>query len=113
MLKKENRLHLDKDFDYIFKNGQSFYNNVFGLKVATTELEVFRLGILISTKVSKKAVVRNRIKRQFREIIQQELPRLKKGHDLIIIVLPRIVTEKSLEIKSLLIFSLQKLRLYN
>ena len=38
-----------------------------------------RLGISISQKVSKKAVIRNRIKRQIRAALRQLLPRLSPG----------------------------------
>jgi ribonuclease P protein component len=36
-------------------------------------------GISISQKVSKKAVVRNRIKRQIRAVLRQFLPRISPG----------------------------------
>ncbi|HEY9666198.1 MAG TPA: ribonuclease P protein component [Coleofasciculaceae cyanobacterium] len=47
-----------------------------------------RLGISISQKVSKKAVVRNRIKRQIRAAIRQLLPQISRGWRLIVVVRP-------------------------
>jgi ribonuclease P protein component len=47
-----------------------------------------RIGISISQKVSKKAVVRNRIKRQIRAILRQLLPRISPGLQLIVGVRP-------------------------
>lgn len=47
-----------------------------------------RFGITVSQKVSKKAVARNRIKRQIRSIILSQLPSLDSGFDVIIVVLP-------------------------
>ena len=47
-----------------------------------------RIGISISQKVSKKAVVRNRIKRQIRAIFCQFLPRLSTGWQLVVVVRP-------------------------
>ena len=47
-----------------------------------------RIGISISQKVSKKAVVRNRIKRQIRAIFRQFLPRLSLGWQLVVVVRP-------------------------
>ena len=47
-----------------------------------------RIGISISQKVSKKAVVRNRIKRQIRAILHQLLPRISPGWQLIVGVRP-------------------------
>jgi ribonuclease P protein component len=45
-------------------------------------------GISISQKVSKRAVVRNRIKRQLKAILQQLLPDIAPGWQLVIVVKP-------------------------
>lgn len=50
-----------------------------------------RIGISISQKVSKRAVVRNRIKRQLRAILRGLLPHLQPGWDLVIVVRPTAV----------------------
>jgi len=112
MLKKSNRITKDKEFDRAFKIGQSFYTKLFGIKAASNGLEINRLGVLISTKVSKKAVIRNKVKRQVREIIQKELPNLKNGKDLVIIVFSQILGKKFEEIKEAFILALKKLKLY-
>lgn len=50
-----------------------------------------RVGISISQKVSKRAVVRNRIKRQLRAGLRQLLPRVSPGWDLVVVVHPQAV----------------------
>ncbi len=45
-----------------------------------------RFGISISKKVSKLAVVRNRIKRQIRAALRQLLPRVQPGWSVVIVV---------------------------
>ncbi|MBD1850171.1 ribonuclease P protein component [Cyanobacteria bacterium FACHB-502] len=47
-----------------------------------------RIGISISQKVSKRAVVRNRIKRQIHAVFRQFLPALVPGWMLVIVVKP-------------------------
>jgi ribonuclease P protein component len=47
-----------------------------------------RIGISISTKVSKKAVVRNRIKRQLRAAFRYLLPRISSGWLIVVVVQP-------------------------
>jgi ribonuclease P protein component len=37
---------------------------------------------VVSTKVSKRAVVRNRIKRRMREAVRHIMPKIKPGHDI-------------------------------
>jgi len=43
-----------------------------------------QIGISISRKVSKRAVIRNRIKRQVRAILRGFLPRTKPGFSIVI-----------------------------
>ena len=49
------------------------------------------IGISISKKVSKKAVVRNRIKRQIKGAIRAKLPEMASGWKIVIVVKPRAV----------------------
>ena len=48
-------------------------------------------GISISKKVSKKAVVRNRLKRQIKGVISSYLPRIKPGWKIVIVVNPKAI----------------------
>lgn len=90
MLKKENRIRLKKEFDQVFKHGSSFYCKTIGVKSLNNELGLSRLGIVVSSKISKKAVVRNKIKRLIRDFFQTELSGITKGRDIIIITLPGV-----------------------
>jgi len=45
-----------------------------------------QFGISISRKVSKRAVVRNRIKRQIKAIIRERLPHIQPGWQVVIVV---------------------------
>jgi ribonuclease P protein component len=112
MLAKNNRIRLDKDFDRAFKTGQSLYNKYLGVKVVDNKLTEVRFGFLIGLKVSKKAVLRNKLRRQIRSIIEQELPLLKSGKDIIIVTFSLILDKNFEEIKFILKESLNKLKLY-
>ena len=48
-------------------------------------------GISISKKVSKRAVVRNRIKRQIKAVIREKMPDISPGWQLVIVVRPSAV----------------------
>lgn len=52
---------------------------------------VSSFGISISRKVSKRAVVRNRIKRQIKAIIRRFLPEIAPGWQVVIVVRPAAV----------------------
>lgn len=102
----------NKEFDRAFKAGQSFYGKILGLKAVNNDLGLTRLGVLISTKVSKKAVIRNHFKRQIREVVKTELPRIKEGKDLVVIVFPEILDKKFEDIKFFLESAFKRLNLY-
>lgn len=88
----KNSLRRKKDFDQVFKAGQSFYCEFFLIKVLENNLHNNRLGIIIGKKVSKKAVVRNKIKRQLREIFKDKFEKnVKKNYDVVIIVSKNII----------------------
>lgn len=112
MLEKKNRIRLDKEFDQIFKTGQSFYDRGLGIKSSNNFIKETRVGFLVGLKVSKKAVIRNKIKRRLRELIRAELPLLKKSKDIVIISLPQLVDMNFNEIKKSLKKILQNLTLY-
>lgn len=90
MLPKENRLKKNKDFEMVFKKGKGFSQNFLFLKFIKNNLKVTRFGFVVSKKVSKKAVIRNRIKRRLREIVRKKIAEIEKGRDIIIIVIPDI-----------------------
>jgi len=112
MLKQDNRIRRNKDFDRVFKAGQSFYGRVFGIKAVSNDLAKNRFGILISTKVSKKAVVRNLYKRRLRALLRAEMKQLKTGYDVVIIVFPLILEKNQQELAVLVKTGLKRLNLY-
>ena len=82
MLPKSYRLTQEKDFRRISVSGKSFFSHLFRLRLAKNNLEVSRFAVVVSAKVSKKAVERNRLKRQLREIIRLNLNKIKGGYDI-------------------------------
>ncbi|MFH0840760.1 MAG: ribonuclease P protein component [bacterium] len=112
MFKQKNRLTKHKDFTKAFKQGKSDYGKLLGIKVLKNELAESRFSIVAGLKVSKKAVERNRAKRQIREIFTKQLESLKSGYDLVVICLPGIVGEDSTAIKKEVDKILNNLKLY-
>lgn len=88
MFSKQNRLKRKKDFEKVLKKGKTFKKNFLLFKVLENKIKKTRIGIIVSQKVSKKAIERNKLKRRIREIIRPELKNIKTGIDGVIIVLP-------------------------
>jgi ribonuclease P protein component len=87
MLPLKNRLKKKKDFENVFTKGMTARSKYFFLRVLENGSPDTRMGFVVSKKVSKKAVERNRIKRLFREAIRLDLAKIKPGYDLVFIVL--------------------------
>ncbi|MCX6731554.1 MAG: ribonuclease P protein component [Candidatus Parcubacteria bacterium] len=83
MLAKKNRIN-KKLFEEIFKRGKIFSSPNLSLKIAPTTEKQSRFTFVVSSKVAKRAVDRNKIKRRARNIVRKFLPEIKKQINAII-----------------------------
>ena len=79
MFSKEHRLAKTKDISLVYTRGRSFFSPFFVVKFMRQSKGVNRFTVVVSTKVSKKAVVRNRLKRVVREYIRLHITKLAPG----------------------------------
>jgi len=110
-LPKAYRLKSRQDFQAVFREGIRRHSSHFTLRALKPPLStepsldtappVTKIGIAISTKVSKRAVVRNKIKRQMTAALHQLLPKLLPGWRLVLIVKPT-TTESECETQKFL-----------
>lgn len=91
MLSQKFRLAKREDFKKVFQKGKKDFNVFFGLRYLINNLENCRFAVVVSTKVSKKAVIRNKLKRQTREIIKSVLDKFDNNFDIIVNILPKAV----------------------
>ena len=71
-----------RDFKHLFRKGKTFGSKYLVAKVVRTKEDApIRFAFIISTKTEKRAVHRNRAKRQLREVVRAQLPKLKSGID--------------------------------
>lgn len=88
-LPRANRLRGRRNFDAVYQKGlrrKGVYLNLVALCENQESKSPASLGISISQKVSKKAVVRNRLKRRIRAVFRQLLPQVKPGWNIIVTV---------------------------
>lgn len=89
MPSKKNRLAKDREIQRVFKQGGSFFNPFFSLKYLKIRgATIPRFAVVVSTKVQKKATVRNRLKRIVRETIRLNLGKIPPG-DYVLILKPK------------------------
>lgn len=63
MLKSVNRLKKDSDFQAAFRTGRRIQGNNLVLYYLPNQTEASRCGVIVSRKISRNAVGRNRIRR--------------------------------------------------
>lgn len=98
-LPSANRLKHRRDFSAVYQSGLRRSTPHLTLRALrqqglaihsqnSTQQPPTQIGISISQKVSKRAVVRNRIKRQIRAALHHLLPRLSWGWHIVVVVRP-------------------------
>jgi len=98
MLQKSNRLTSNFEFNVARKYGTRYSSNLCHIYVlkAKDYQGPARIGIVISTKFHKNAVVRNRVKRLYREVVREHLKKLSPG--LWVVIHPKFIClEKNYE----------------
>ena len=81
------RLSRGDEFDSVYREGTVISGPLLVVRAKRNEVGTTRWGFAVGKRLSKKAVVRNRLRRQLREAIRQ-LP-LDEGWDIIVQARPK------------------------
>lgn len=85
-MKKINIVKETKDFEQIMHKGKFFKNQHYILYRKKSERNIYRFGISVGKKISNKAVIRNKLKRQLKSIIDNHKNLYQNDQDYIIIM---------------------------
>jgi len=91
-LKRALRLRKNRDFQRVRQQGHSTTSRLLVLAWIANELAGSRIGFVVSKRISKHAVERNRIKRFLSEAIRPSLHELPIGWDIVLSARSSIVT---------------------
>ncbi|MFA6322179.1 MAG: ribonuclease P protein component [Candidatus Buchananbacteria bacterium] len=111
MLPAANRLNKEKDIKRVLRLGRSLFSPYFRLKYLQNNLKKTRVTVVVSTKFSKKAVERNRVKRQIREIFRLNLAKISLGCDFVLSVAPAALGTEYQKLEKEILFLLNKAKL--
>ena len=87
MIGKANRFHGLGSLRPVYTHGRAIRGQIMSTKyLLNNRRSSYRIAVVVSKKVHKSAVVRNRIRRRLYEIIRQESGRITKPYDIVVSV---------------------------
>ena len=93
MLNKKYRFHSRGGVKYVYRHGKTVRRPELSLIFCNNERGRTRVAVVVSKKVDKTAVARNRIRRRIYEVVRLNFNRLKTPRDYIFVVYSRKVKE--------------------
>jgi ribonuclease P protein component len=125
MIPKDTRLTRTKDFEIIFKNGRFVSDSLVTVNYWKIQKELFprrefldsdlKIGFVVSLKISKSAVIRNRAKRQMREVVRLLLKenKIKTGFLIAVVAKKEILNKDYKLIEASIVSALRRAGLFN
>ncbi len=110
-LKRALRLRKNKDFQRVRQQGRNTASRLLILTSAPNDLEMLRIGFVVSKRVSKHAVKRNYVKRLLSEAIRPVLVAIPTGWDLVISAKTPVIGVKLSDLREDLQILLRRARL--
>src|SRR5258708_37516320 len=98
MISKRHRFHGYGSLRYVYKNGTTVRGPLFGLKtVKNPKRDSYRLAVVVSKKVNKSAVARNRIRRSLYEAVRLLEADIIQPYDIVLSVFHSSVIDEPAE----------------
>lgn len=113
MLPKLHRLHQDQEIKSLTKAGQTFFLPQFIFKYQKNTEKISKFAFVVSTKVDKRATVRNLLKRRMRAAVKEILPKLNTGFSVLIIAKKQAIELDFATIVKQFIFAFNKSKIYD
>jgi ribonuclease P protein component len=96
MIARKHRFHGHGSLRYVYQHGKVVRGAFSSLKfVPNPKRSSYRLAVVVSKKVSKSAVVRNRIRRRLYEEMRRQSDSIKEPHDMVLTVFSEQAAEIS------------------
>lgn|SRR3989338_3642754 len=105
------RISRASDFRRVATGGRSFFSPLFRLRYAPNTQGRLRYAVAVSLRVSKKATVRNRLRRRFSEWLRQHLVGIQASVDLVFSPSAAAIAAPPKQLEAELVRALQRLRL--
>jgi len=100
MLPKQHRLPASQ-FQSVFRSGQKIFADDFVCILQKSSGNVSRFAFVVSTKVAKYAIDRNRMKRVLRESVHHLLTTIRPGYDIVFVAKKNFAMKKEKDIEQI------------
>lgn len=111
MLAKKYRLTGRRNFELIKEKGKLVQSPIFGVSYfKRDDLLPSRFGFIVSTKISKKATVRNKVRRQLKRAVKKFLPKVSSGFDILFLAKRSIMEREGKELEREVKKALERMR---
>jgi ribonuclease P protein component len=110
MISQAHRFHGRNSLRFVYQRGQNIRGGAVSLRfIENPRRRQYRVAVVVSRKVSKSAVVRNRIRRRIYEMVRENARRCHKPLDLVFTVYGDTVAElPHAELEELIVSQLTK-----
>ncbi len=98
MISKQHKLPSGLISD-VLKNGKFIYNHFFLIKYRLNTCGRSRIAVIVSTKIDKRAVIRNKLKRRILGLFSDIINKISISLDIVVIVKKKSVYLKNSEFK--------------
>ena len=96
MIKSTHRFHGRSSLRFVYQRGQVVRGDLLSLRYTGNDRQKsYRVAVVVSRKVSKSAVVRNRIRRRMYEIVRKNAGRIAGAYDLVFTIYGQEAAEMS------------------
>ncbi len=113
MLPAPNRLKKPREISRVFKQGRGVSNPELLVRSARNGNAESRLVVIVSKKVSKRATVRNRLRRQIVGVAQRGWQTVAPGYDIVVTVRADLSAKTAAQLEKLVVEVLTKADLIN
>jgi ribonuclease P protein component len=95
MISRKNRFHGYGSLKYVYRNGQTVRGPLFSIKSTPNPKRTsYRFAVVVSRKVHKSAVARNRIRRRVYEALRSMEAEIGGPHDIVLTVFSDSLSEE-------------------
>jgi ribonuclease P protein component len=95
MISRMHRFHGYNSLNFVYKNGSTTRGPLFAIKcVLNPRRKTYRVAVVVSKKVHKSAVARNRMRRRLYAAMQEFGPQINAPYDIVLTVFQESLLEE-------------------